>query len=234
VLQKLTLLETDYALLRDKETFTKQTIRTHETTIQNQQKIIEDLGFRIDELDAFKLTTLDSSVHQLAEQEELLFTLQESEKQKKNKLGASNENVDLPTFGGVSFNQDNDLLINQTSFIHVKPSDYTKDMEPVSSYMRAMTNEIFYLYNEKESNGYRPCAKKVKGGSMPIRPKTPHSPSFYSSSDMLDNSAFHIVSSKDLSNADSHKQQISGETSTTSEVHLAAPNVLEVAKSYKR
>lgn len=235
MLNKLNQLETDFNILREKDTFMRQTIRNNEITIQNQQKIIEDLSYRIDELDAFKLTCLDSTVHQLAEHEELLFTVQESEKMRKINSSTTLENSDLPTFGGVSFNQDADNKNNQTSLVHVCPSDYTKDMVPVSSYMRAMTNEIFFLYNENEGNGYRPSAKKVKGGSKPIDPKIPQSPAFYTSSDILDNSTFHIVSSKGLSSTDSHKQQKSGETSTTSEVHLATPKILDVSKcSYKR
>ena len=150
VIKRVGQLETDVSLLKDKNNFMKQTVRNHEVTIQTQQKIIEDLGYRIDELEAFKLTCLDSTVHQLAEQEELLFTVQEHEKMKKINSSTTIENSDLPTFGGVSFNQDTGMKSQQTSLVHVRPSDYTKDMEPVSSYMRAMTNEIFFLYTENE------------------------------------------------------------------------------------
>lgn len=103
--------------------------------------------------------------------------------------------------------------------------------------MRAMTNEIVYLFDEDDestlrnrTNSNKYLCKKVMAGSSQVDPKAPHSPAFYTSSDLFENTSFHIISSKDQSCTSSNKQEKSGETSTASELPQSQLTNLHMSK----
>lgn len=132
----------------------------------------------------------------------------------------------VQTFGCMSFNEENKPKPSTKGFLDIKPIDICQDLEPVPGYMRALTNEIVYLFDENQETCYSSLtkqnpllSKKVLGGSKQIDPKQPQSPAFYTSSELLENTSLQIVSSKGISSNNSQKhQERSGETSTASEV----------------
>lgn len=92
-------LESEFKYTKEKELQFSQIIKENELTIKRQQKMIEELNLKFDELDAFKITTLDRTVHQLAEQEDLLIQIQDLERSKSKTQYKIQESQDLPTFG---------------------------------------------------------------------------------------------------------------------------------------
>ena len=229
-------LEDELKLVKSNEFSLDKKIKDCEKEISRQRVSMDDMNMRIDELEAFKLTTLDSTVHQLAEQEELLISSQELNKPnpKLQKINKASESNDLPTFGCVSFQKDCESEFKCQNEVYVSPADIWKDVDLVPSYMRALTNEIVYLYDEIDNSCEifnstkcnRTTGKKVFAGFKQVAPKEPHSPAFYSSSDLVESSSFNIISSKNTSSNNSLKmQERSGETSTASEaVHSRSTN----------
>ena len=101
-------------------------------------------------------------------------------------------------------------------------------------YLRALTNEIVYLYDESEGPSgecvaspfkNRTMGKRIHVGFKQITPKQPHSPAFYTSSEFMDSTSFQIISSKQSSSNNSQKfKEKSGETSTASELDISRPS----------
>lgn len=206
----------------------KKTVEAQDALIKNHKKTITDLNYKIEELDNFKITMLDHTVHQLAEQEELIIKLQESLKHQNRPGNKHDHNSDeIHTFGGTSFSQDID---QNKPHVDVKPVELLYDFEPVSGYMRALTNEVVYLYDEVDHSTVknrpqvlptRSIGKNKIPSTKQIDPKTPQSPIFYSSSDVLNNTTLQGVSSKDLS---SNTSQRKAQESTSSEVTFVKVN----------
>ena len=109
----------------------------------------------------------------------------------------------MHTFGGTSFNQES----NQNKSINnlsLKPSEMWKDFDPIQGWMRALTNEIVYLYEEVDNSALKQSLmhhktnwKRLLSSSKQIPPKQPHSPVFYTSSELFENTSFQIISSNE-------------------------------------
>jgi predicted nuclease with TOPRIM domain len=99
--QRCEQLETQVKEMKGKEEYLNKTISKCEHTIRKQRSTIDDLQAKIDELDAFKMTTLDNTVHKLAEQEGLFYSLLESERIRK---AQDQHNQPVPTMSVMSFN----------------------------------------------------------------------------------------------------------------------------------
>lgn len=98
-------LEEELRTTKDKYSDFDKILKESENTILKQQHTIEELNEKIDELEAFKLTTLDKTVHQLAEQEDLMIhAIDQDKRMTLGQLRRPNESQDLPTFGCMSFN----------------------------------------------------------------------------------------------------------------------------------
>lgn len=90
-----------------------------------------------------------------------------------------------------------------------------KDFEPIQGWMRALTNQIVYLFDEQDNMVSRQNImqhktnwRKILCSTKQITPKQPHSPVFYTSSDLMENGSFQIISSKELSSNESQTNKI--------------------------
>jgi len=235
IYKKWTYLENDLRSSREKQTKFKKMLHQNESIMVQQNRTINKLSQRIDELEAFRLLTLDSTVNKLANEEELIHKIKDAASIKKNSMLNPNENQDLPTFGGMSFSQDLENKNGQNSWINIKPSDLIKDIDIVPGSMKAITNEVLYLFNDEEKRVVNPLIKTIKGGSKPLDPKVPQSPAFYTSSDLLENSNFQIASSKTPSSNESKKNKPSISSSVLSDINMSCANTQDFSKNkYKR
>lgn len=243
---RLAHMENELKRYEEREASMNLVIENHEKNLIKHKKVIEKMNVKLEELDAFKLAVLDQTVHQLCEQEELLLNVRVDERKKREKESMRQSySSQVQTFGCMSFNEETKPKSDCKGFLDIKPIDICQDLEPVPGYMRALTNEIVYLFDDNQDTCFSSLprqnqfvSKKVIGGSKQIAPKQPQSPAFYTSSEFLENTSLQIVSSKGISSNNSQKQQErSGEASTASEKTIG--NVFDHHKSresniYKR
>jgi hypothetical protein len=235
MMKKNCKLKNELKLAQDREVILNKKIEEWDKQSHKFQVTINEMNNRIDELEALKMTFLDKTIHQLAEQEELFINSQSliNPKTQMDTVQKIKESSELPTFGWISLKPEAMNDAGDQHKITVTPSEIWRDVNLVPGYLRALTNEIVYLYDELDNSSRewvispfknRSMWKKIRIGFKQITPKQPHSPAFYTSSEFMDSASFQIISSKKSSSNNSQKfKEKSGETSTASEVENSRP-----------
>lgn len=134
----------------------------------------------------------------------------------KNKEKSSHNSDEVHTFGGTSFNQEsNQNKSTNAANSSIKASDMWRDFEPIQGWMRALTNQIVYLFDDSDNMPWKQNIaqhksnrKKILSSTNQITPKQPHSPVFYTSSDLMENTSLQGVSSKEPSSNESQLNKI--------------------------
>lgn len=190
------LLRSELKWAKEKEAKLRSAVKSKKNNDSEYKIEIGRLNKKVEQLESFKITILDQCLNKMSEHEDILSHAKSIThlKRKFSSLKESN-NEFVHTFAGPSMNQDSEINKVSKAETFVKTSELFNEFEPVPGFLRAITNEVVDMYDQPDSVSRNlnnqtmkiPFAhSKTISPTTQVEPKQPHSPAFYSSSDLLE------------------------------------------------